>query len=71
MDYLIHLLIREFIPEIEYCHKQQTLGIEGKNLAEKRHQQILMCVLETFLEKIKKINDLRFEVQLLNSLKYY
>src|SRR6266852_2293605 len=71
MDHLIHLLAREFLPEIEHRHKRQTLGMEGLNLAEKRHDQILMRAPETPLAKIKKINDLHFEVQSSNSTKSY
>src|SRR6266849_5353715 len=71
MDHLIHLLVREYLPEIEHRHKRQTLGMEGPNLAEERRQQILSCIPETSLAKIKKINDLHFEVQSLNTLKCY
>src|SRR5580658_6605454 len=71
MDHLIHLLMREFIPEIEHRHKRQMLGMEGPNLAEKRHQQILMHAPKTPLERIKKIDNLCFEVQSSDSLKYY
>ncbi|KAF8482190.1 hypothetical protein F5888DRAFT_1582308, partial [Russula emetica] len=40
MDHLIHMLVKEFLPDIEHRHKRQTLGMEGPNLAEERHQQI-------------------------------
>src|SRR6266852_1671888 len=71
MDHLIHLLAREFLPEIEHRHKRQTLGMEGLNLAEKRRDQILTRAPETPLAKIKKIDDLHFEVQSSNSTKSY
>ena len=71
MDHLIHMLIKEFIPDVEHRHKRQFLGMEGPNLAEKCCHQILMCAPETPIEKIQKINDLHFEVQSLNSNKYY
>jgi hypothetical protein len=71
MDHLIHMFVKEFLPDIEHCHKQQTLGMEGPNLAEKCHQQILKCAPETPLKRIKKIDDLHFEAQLSNSLKCY
>jgi hypothetical protein len=48
----------EFLPDLEFCHKQQMLGMEGLNLAEKRCQQILMRAPETLLIKIR--NDSRF-----------
>jgi hypothetical protein len=35
VDHLIHMLVMEFIPDLEICHKQQMLGIEGLNLVEK------------------------------------
>ena len=63
MDHLIHVLVREFIPGVEHRHKRQSLGMEGPNLAEKRRRQILTCAPETPIEKIKKIDDLHFEVQ--------
>ena len=71
MDHLIHLLVREYLPEIEHCHKRQTLGMEGPNLAEEHWQQILSRAPETPLAKIKKIDDLHFEVQSSNTLKCY
>src|SRR5882672_4635041 len=71
MDHLIHLLVREYLPEIEHRHKQQTLGMEGPNLAEKHRQQIMSRAPETPLAKIKKIDDLHFEVQSSNTLKCY
>src|ERR1700733_1105347 len=71
MDHLIHLLVKEYLPEIEHSHKRQTLGMEGPNLAEERRQQILSRAPETPLAKIKKIDDLHFEVQSSNSSKSY
>ncbi len=71
MDHLIHLLAREYLPEIEHRHKRQRLGMEGPNLAEERRQQILSRAPETPLAKIKKIDDLHFEVQSSNTLKCY
>jgi hypothetical protein len=61
----------EFLPDLEFCHKQQTLGIEGLNLAEKRRQQILTHAPKTPLTKIQKINDSHFEAQSLKSSKSY
>ena len=63
--------MKEFIPNVEHRHKRQLLGMEGPNLAKKRCQQILMCAPETPIEKIQKIDNLHFEVQSLNSYKYY
>ena len=71
MDHLIHMLVKEFIPDVEHCHKWQSLGMEGLNLAKKCRCQILMCAPKTPIEKIQKIDDLHFEVQSLNSNKYY
>ena len=36
IDHLIHMLVKEFLPEAEHCHKWQSLEMEGPNLAEKR-----------------------------------
>ena len=71
MDHLIHMLVKEFLPDIEHRHKRQTLGMEGPNLADKRRRQILRRAPETPLEKIKKLDDLHFEVQSSNFLKFY
>ena len=65
------MLMKEFIPDVQHCHKQQSLGMEGPNLAKKRCHQILMHAPKTPVEKIQKINNLHFEVQSLNSNKYY
>ena len=67
VDHLIYTLVTEIIPDLEVRHKRQTLGMEGPNLAEKRHRQILTCAPETPIENIQKIDDLHFEVQSLNS----
>jgi hypothetical protein len=61
----------EFIPDLEICHKRQTLGMEGLNLAEKRRRQILTCAPKTPLSKIQKIDDLHFEVKSSASNKIY
>jgi hypothetical protein len=71
MDHLIHMLTKEFLPNVEHRHKRQTLGMEGPNLAEKRRRQILTRAPETPVEKIKRIDDLRFEVQSSRSLECY
>ena len=71
MDHLIHMLVMEYLPYIEICHKWQSLGMEGLDLSEKHHQQILVWAPETPLANVQKINDLHFEVQSLNSNKYY
>jgi hypothetical protein len=61
----------EFLLDLEFHHKRQTLGMEGPNLAEKRCRQILMRASETPLTKIRKIDDLHFEAQSSKSLKSY
>jgi len=71
VDHLIHMLVMEYHPDLEIRHKRQTLGMEGPNLAEKRRQQILTRAPETPVEKIKKIDDLHFEVQSSSSSKSY
>ena len=42
----------EFLPDLEIRHERQTLGMEGPNLAEKRHQQILTRTPKTPVAKI-------------------
>ena len=61
----------EYLPDVEFRHKRQTLGMEGLNLAEKRRRQIRMRAPETPLSKIHKIDDSHFDVQSSNSSKYY
>ena len=71
MDHLIHVLVDKFMLEIDHHYKQQTLGMEGPNLSEKRHQKILTCAPETPIEKIKKIDNSCFEVESSNSERTY
>jgi hypothetical protein len=71
VDHLIHMLVVEFLPDLEMCHKWQELGMHGRDLAEQRRQQILRHAPETPLTQIRKINDLHFEVQSSNSNKSY
>ena len=71
MDHLIHMLVKEFLSEAEHRHKRQSLRMEGLNLAEKRWRQILKRAPKTPIEKIKKIDDLHFEVQSSKSNDHY
>ena len=71
MNHLIHMLVKEFLPEAEHRHKRQSLRMEGPNLAKKHRRQILKRAPKTPIEKIKKINDLHFEVQSSKSNDHY
>jgi SWIM zinc finger len=71
MDHLIHMLVVEFLLDLEMCHKWQELGMHGRDLAKQHHQQILRHAPKTPLTQIQKINDLHFEVQSSNSNKFY
>ena len=71
MNHLIHMLVKEFLPDVEHRHKRQVLGMEGPNLAKECRRQILRRAPETPLENIKKIDDTHFEVQSSNSKSYY
>jgi hypothetical protein len=71
VDHLIHTLVTEFLPDIEFRHKRQTLGMEGLNLAEKRRRQILKRAPKTPIAKIQKIDDLHFKVQSSNTNRIY
>ena len=71
MDHLIHMLLDEFMPEIDHRHKRQMLGMEGPNLGKKRRQEILTRAPETPIKNIKQIANSRFEVQSSNSEKIY
>src|SRR6266849_6840588 len=64
-------MVNEYLPDLEFRHKRQALGMEGLNLAEKRRRQILRRAPETPVEKILKIDDSHFEVQSSNSNKLY
>src|SRR5258707_14453669 len=67
MDHLIHTLVTQYLPHMEICHKRQERGMEGANLAETRHRQILMRAPETPVEKIRNNDNLHFNVQSSNS----
>src|SRR5258708_26465923 len=71
VDHLVHMLVVEFIPDLKMCHKRQELGMHGGDLAEQHRQQILRHAPKTPLTQIRKINDLHFEVQSLNSNKFH
>jgi hypothetical protein len=71
VDHLIHTLVMEFLPDLEFHHKQQMLGMEGLNLAKKCRRQILTCAPKTPLTKIQMIDDLHFKAQSSKSLKSY
>src|SRR5258708_38595600 len=71
MDHLVHMLVVEFISDLEMHHKWQELGMHGGDLAEQCCQQILRHAPETPLTQIRKIDDLPFEVQSSNSNKFH
>src|SRR5258708_25320360 len=71
MDHLVHMLVVEFISDLEMHHKWQELGMHGGDLAEQCCQQILRHAPETPLTQIRKIDDLHFEVQSSNSNKFH
>src|SRR5258708_21828335 len=71
VDHLVHMLVVEFILDLEMRHKRQELGMNGRDLAEKRRQLILRHAPETPLTQIRKIDDLHFEVQSSNSSNLY
>ena len=59
------------LPAYEDRHKRQILGMQGPDLAEKRRKEILSRAPETPLERIKQIDQSRFEVQSMSSEKKY
>src|SRR5713226_1639100 len=61
------MLVTQYLPHMEIHHKWQERGMEGANLAETRRQQILMCTPETLVEKIRKNDNLHFDMQSSNS----
>ncbi len=71
MDHLVHTLVVEFILDLEMCHKRQELGMNSRDLAKKCRQLILRCAPKTPLTQIRKIDNLHFEVQSLNSSNLY
>jgi hypothetical protein len=56
VDHLIYALVKDMLPTYQDRHKRQMLGMQGPNLAEKRRKEILACVPETPLERIKEID---------------
>ncbi len=71
MDYLIHMLVIYYLPNIKICNKQQERRMEGADLANTHYQQILMCAPETLVKNIQKNDDLHFNVQSSTSNKIY
>src|SRR5258708_29155423 len=71
VDHLVHMLVVEFIPDLEMRHKRQELGMHSGDLAKQCCQQILRHAPETPLTQIRKIDDFHFEVQSLNSNKFH
>src|SRR6266849_4579524 len=54
VDHLIHALVKDMIPSYEDRHKQQKLGMQGPNLAEKHQKDILARASETTQERIQQ-----------------
>jgi hypothetical protein len=71
VDHLIHTLVKDMLPSYEDRHKRQKLGMQGPDLAEKRRKDILARAPETPLDRIKEIDQSRFEVQSASSEKKY
>src|SRR5258708_17265902 len=71
VDHLIHTLVMKFLPNLKICYRRQALGMEGLNLAEKCHKEILTHTPKTLLKRIQKSNNLHFDVQSLSSNKIY
>ena len=63
MDHLIHMLVKVMLPSYEDHHKQQMLGMQGPDLAEKHQKQIVTCAPEIPLEWIKEIGQSHFGIQ--------
>ena len=71
MDHLIHMLVKGMLHSYEDRHKQQMLGMQGPNLAEKCQKQIVAHALKIPLEWIKEIGQLHFEIQSSSSKIFY
>src|SRR5216684_861134 len=71
VDHLIHMLVMEFLPNLEIHHRWQALGMEGLDLAKKHREEILMHAPKTPLERIRKSDNLHFDVQSSSSNKFY
>jgi hypothetical protein len=59
------------LPTYQDRHKRQMLGMQGPNLAKKHQKEILAPAPETPLERIKEIDQSRFEVQSTSSENIY
>ena len=59
------------LPSYEDCHKQQMLGMQGPNLAEKRWKDIFTHAPETPLERTKEVGQSSYEDQSTSSEKIY
>jgi len=63
VDHLIHTLVVGMLPSYENKHDRQVLGLEGDNLATKRHKEILARMPEINTESIQDLGDEKFSVQ--------
>src|SRR5258707_5644235 len=52
VDHLIHMLVIQYLPNMEIHHKRQERGMEGADLADTRRRQILTRAPETPVKNI-------------------
>jgi hypothetical protein len=71
VDYLIHTLVRDLLPDIEDCHKWQERGMEREDLAGRRRHEIQARAPETPLDYITQVEDTCFQVHSSNKEKVY
>jgi hypothetical protein len=71
VDQMIHALVKDMLFTYQDRHKWQMLGMQGANLAEKRRKEIIAHAPEIPLERIKEIDQSRFEVQSTSSENTY
>ena len=71
VDYIIKTLVKKFVPDFEIQHEQQTVGLEGRDLKSKCHQQILASAKTFPLDLIHQVNNTEFFVASQSYLDYH
>jgi hypothetical protein len=62
IDHIIVTLVKGMVPGYQNRHNRQTVGLDGKDLAAERRQELLECAAEIPIESIQKIDDTQFHV---------
>jgi hypothetical protein len=62
IDHVIVTLVKGMVPYYEHRHSRQIVGLNGKDLAAERRQELLERAAEIPSESIQKVDDTQFHV---------